>query len=120
MLFRSMRGYFVRGAQTTQSATSVGVFQSDATAVNGLNGNTSNNGAHNHKSGIPMAGTYDASLYGKTSSNMTKLAPYGVGNYPVINQYYTSTSGNHSHNLNLNGDPETRPKNMSVNYIIKY
>lgn len=102
-----MRGYFVRGASTTQLATSVGVFQSDATAVNGLRGTTTSNGAHSHT----------ASLYrghGGTGGFVDGNEG-GVQSVKSVN-----ASGNHSHTLNLNGDTETRPKNMSVNYIIKY
>ena len=113
----NLRGYFLRGSSDLNS---VGIFQSDATAVNGLSATSGQAGAHNHKSGIPMAGTYDSSIYGKTSSSITKLAPNKIGYYNPIFQYNTSTDGAHAHSISLSGDTETRPKNMSVNYIIKY
>ena len=115
---------FLRGAS---SPTSVGTFQDDATAMNGLNGNTTSNGSHSHSSPY---------LVHKSTAN-AEFAQFGSHSGPSSNKRvlsfmnnlwipgytkhtYTSSSGNHSHTLNLNGDTETRPKNMSVNYIIKY
>jgi len=122
----NLKGYFLRGSSDLNS---VGVFQSDATAVNGLRGNTTSNGSHNHYSPYLVTAYQINSMYaqfGTHSGSVSSGIKYPVGfskyewNSGGTKYAYTSTSGNHSHNLNLNGDPETRPKNMSVNYIIKY
>ena len=123
-----MRGYFIRGAQTTQSANDVGVFQDDATAVNGLNGNTTSNGSHSHSSPyLVHKSTANAEFaqfgsHSGPSSNKRVLSfmnnLWFLGTQNIHIHHHREISGNHT--LNLNGDTETRPKNMSVNYIIKY
>jgi microcystin-dependent protein len=105
----NLKGYFLRGAR---SLTSVGEYQSDATAVNGLRASSSTNGSHSHK--VPL------DSYG--SGNVSDAISDYKGNTRGYNEGYFNleSSGAHSHTIQLSGDSETRPMNMSVNYIIKY
>ncbi|MCP4137703.1 MAG: hypothetical protein GY754_42460 [bacterium] len=98
-------GRFLRGASTS------GVFQEDATAVNGLFMGLG--GEHTHTVSDRHSG-HD----GYTPEDVDS----GGSNESGKNYYYTtrttSESGSHDHALD-SGDTETRPANMSVVWIIR-
>jgi microcystin-dependent protein len=107
----------VRGAQTAGGNTgdNVGSVQGDATKrpSNNLTGVTSTDGAHAHNYTDPLIGSFE--IQSNTgANNRTK-------EYPTGNGGTTTTQGNHSHSVTINGggDAETRPENMAVYYIIK-
>jgi len=95
----------------------VGSFQDAATALptNTFTGNTSTNGEHGHTVTL-----YEDDWFG-TGSDAEALdndASGHTGTYIA----QSSEDGNHSHSVTINGggDNESRPKNVYVNYIIKY
>lgn len=105
-------GVFVRGAgsQTisgeTYSAT-LGTSQQDATAVNGLV--TSTAGAHTHNN--TGSGTNNFGYFSSSDAEAgNERGSVGPGSM--------ASAGGHTHTLS--GDSETRPANITLNYIIKY
>ena len=113
-----LNGYFLRGAS---SPTSVGTFQSDATAVNGLSQYTTRNGAHKHANGDRVhENDKDRYHYGTTYLGSNVRAHINTSDSTGTRYLaWTSRSDTHNHSISST-DEETRPKNMSVNYIIKY
>jgi microcystin-dependent protein len=116
-----LRSYFLRGASATSA---FGTFQADATALNGMSASSSKNGEHSHYSPYAVRADVNSNftLFGKTGSSTPGTQAHAAwsGNQSDNKYAYTSKSGNHTHTITLEGDTETRPKNMSVNYIIKY
>ena len=106
----NLKGYFLRGSSDLNS---VGTFQSDATAVNGLSASSSSAGEHSHRVGLDMYGSGNL-------SNAIAYAGSTSGRDESYSSHVMESSGNHTHSISLSGDAETRPMNMSVNYIIKY
>lgn len=127
-----LRGRFLRGFSGTSSADSnknerfnlmnggnsgndIATYQNDATRFP-ANASTTNDGNHTH--------TYDDAFYSENfTNNAGKIGSDATDNN---NDYYfrtpkptTEEAGVHSHSL-TGGDQETRPKNFSVNFIIKY
>jgi hypothetical protein len=95
-------GAFLRNLGGSDAAA-FGVFQDDATAVNGLS--IDNNGAHNHSVGWNFSGGGNSNINGSNDSS-----PEGSKN--------TSTNGEHSHDISST-DNETRPKNFALQlYVI--
>lgn len=97
------RDDFLRGA----SATNVlGTRQTDAIKSHTHTGTTSSNGAHTHSVNISTDNGSSRALGGGGSG----------GNFA------TSSSGAHTHTFTTDatGDTETRPRNIAVNWIIKY
>lgn len=97
-------GMFLRN--TGGNAAAIGTFQADATAVNGLGGTTSVNGAHSH------------TVYGYTNKDDMNFTGNGgrMQGSDATTPYDQSTSadGNHSHSLNItSSDVETRPDNRA-------
>ena len=104
----------------------LGTIQADATAVNGLGGNTNTAGNHSHytvtdSSGDSSAGSWSGGSYlaqrGSTGDSYYRLK--GVNTAPT-SLGKTSTAGNHSHTLSITStESETRPTNLGVNLFIK-
>ncbi len=124
-----LRGQFLRGVSyasnadidknnripsaTGLSSNEVGSRQEDATALpkNDFTGVTSSAGAHQHD--IPRT-TGDPAL----TTPLSYLGDQGDN----LADCKTKEAGNHTHTVQItgNGDRETRPKNVYVNYIIKW
>lgn len=92
----------------------VGSYQGEATKLPSTNftGSTSTNGAHTHTY------KFDAFEHRAGTGNSNDNVFDNDNNTNAT----TSSAGNHSHTVTITGggDQETRPKNASVNYIIKY
>jgi hypothetical protein len=94
------------------AGNSVGSYQGDVFGSHNHSGNTSNAGNHTHHWNRGLEG--DDSGSGGSHAEYTRI---GGGVDDAI-----GWAGDHSHNLNINnnGGSETRPRNASVYYIIKY
>jgi microcystin-dependent protein len=94
------------------AGNSVGSYQGDVFGSHNHSGNTSNAGNHTHRWNNGIEG--DDSGSGGSHPEYTRI---GGGVDDAI-----GWAGDHSHNLNINnnGGSETRPRNASVYYIIKY
>lgn len=111
-----LRGMFLRGANIT-----VGEFQDYSTALPRNLLQLSMSGGHTHTqltysriySGVSLSG-------GGTAIVPTEevIAPGANSRGMNFQGWQTDVSGNHVHDI-FGGDSETRPKNISVNYIIK-
>ncbi|MGB5989536.1 MAG: tail fiber protein, partial [Marinifilaceae bacterium] len=107
-----LRGVFLRGLDSGRgldTGRTLRSFQDDALKAHNHSGTTSINGDHTHSTG---SSDFHGSIDGTTSQSGSRARQSG---------YTTGTAGDHSHSLNINntGGSETRPKNVSVNYIIK-
>jgi len=115
-----LRGIFLRGVNNGRADAFkdtedriVGNLQQEDFKSHTHTGATSSDGAHTHNWTYPFSssegGDGDVSVMGDDQN-------LGTWNFP------TTSSGNHSHNLNIanTGGSETRPKNAGVVYIIKY
>jgi microcystin-dependent protein len=109
-----LRGIFVRGAgsQTIESVTysgTLGTTQGQATALPTTPFTTNTAGAHSHD----MNERTDIAVGGATG--------VAIGTRPGnLRSNNMETAGAHSHTITGGGDAETRPANLSLNYIIKY
>jgi hypothetical protein len=114
-----LRGYFLRGAS---APSAFGTFQADATAPNGMNASSSTNGEHRHNSGNRIhPNDRDRYSFGHDYIGANSRGHIMTsGSFGERYASLTSKAPNHSHTITLSGDTETRPKNMSVNYIIKH
>ena len=129
-LFRlpDLRGLFLRGTGARGGEVHAGVEQSDTTKRPGtpLTGSTSDSGQHHHN--MPILVYPDADLAsgyggywdaGKTDGHVPKN---------IVDQNfhrtvpYTEDNGSHHHTVTIDGggDVETRPKNMSVRWVIRH
>jgi len=119
-----MQGMFVRGIDNSagtdpdvgdrtaaaaggNTGDNVGSVQTDATALPNTNFATSNPGNHTHSY------TYRSTMTNATNGGGASRASSGTTGGT------TGGSGSHTHTLS-GGDDETRPVNVSVNYIIAY
>jgi hypothetical protein len=111
------RGQFLRGKNNGRSDgdenpdgdLSIGAFQDDATAANGLETNVT--GQHDHDPMKIGAGNGTLNVYTQGISS----TPNSVANR---NYNWLKDEGDHSHIISST-DPETRPKNITINYFIK-
>jgi hypothetical protein len=90
----------------------VGTLQTDA--VKAHNHTMSTAGAHSHGLENEIH-RHDRSFEGEDGSDYTLIANAGFAWTSGVN-----SAGAHTHTINNTGHVETRPKNVSVNYIIKY
>ena len=96
------------------TASNVGSYQGDATAINGLSITLEAAGSHSHNlsaNGYPLNAHDTANGTGGVDAAVLS----GSGGACI-----TDVEPNHNHSTNLSGDNETRSKNAYVNYIIKY
>jgi microcystin-dependent protein len=112
-----LRGQFIRGWVGIPDDGGIdtgrvfGSSQEDAIKSHSHTGSTSTNGAHSHRyfaiSEFPRGSQYDTG----DERDDAKWNPH-----------FTENAGAHSHSLNINntGDAETRPKNISLLYCIKF
>ena len=118
----NLKGLYLGGIGDSGSgARSLGVFQDDATAPNGLvnaassiSGSAVSDGVHTHARGNSSRAANNGTTY---------TVP---GEEASTGQLYTGSSGAHTHTLSgtaaaqgITGDSETRPRTAPVNYIIK-
>ena len=117
--------------RTKGSSTTLGAFQDDATAKNGLSNSTSgvtgsvggSDGTHTHT----IVSTWIPGVGGASPNHIaTKDSPYN-GATTLPNAYANTTNSGHGHGFNLTagaqtitGDVETRPVNVALNAFIKY
>lgn len=108
-------------AKGGQSETVIGAIQNFATSASGLGGSTNNTGAHFHYDGISgVAHDSDYYYFGTASGAPTKSRYSGSSGTNSEKYTKTSTSGNHSHTLNITSSAtETRMNNVTVNMYIK-
>ncbi len=107
-----MRGVFPRGlddGRGIDSGRALGSYQADELKSHGHSGETTTNGSHRHS-------------YSETDYENDNNGPISLGPDASIVTKYTSYSGSHKHDLQIDstGGPETRPKNVAVLACIKY
>ena len=90
------------------TGNNVGSLQNDATKLPNSNFSVSTAGDHTHPE-YAMGG----------GGATTSILYAGANGSPAQANVNTGTAGSHSHTIS-GGDGETRPKNVYVNYIIKY
>ena len=107
-----LRGEFIRGwdnGRGIDTGRGLGTFQVDDVKPHTHTGTTNSSGAHNHTVSVPAySNVYAASTNGATTGTSAVAT--------------TSTNGAHTHTFttNNNNGVETRPRNISLMYIIKY
>lgn len=99
-----LRGEFLRGldaARGVDPGRALGSAQGSAFA------------AHNHLNGVGLTSTPTTSIYGSTTDGVPGVAsrPVELSNSALARQGLTSTVG---------GATETRPRNVAINFIIRY
>ncbi|MEY3367861.1 MAG: hypothetical protein RI973_1016 [Bacteroidota bacterium] len=118
-----LRGEFLRGLDNGRGldpGRTLGNVQSGATKLPAtpFTGTTNNTGGHTHQ--LKRKGTADSShTHGDTPTDYVAAVP--SDNYNV-SDVVMGSAGSHAHTVDIGGggDSETRPRNVSVNYIIKY
>ncbi|MCR9053479.1 MAG: phage tail protein [Phaeodactylibacter xiamenensis] len=111
------RGIFLRGndeGRGIDENRELGSLQQDATAMpeNPFTGETDQAGAHTHEGVTLMPFINSGSSVGADYAASGSRFPWKTN---------PSLAGAHTHNVEISGgDSETRPVNMSVNYMIKY
>ncbi|MGB5988869.1 MAG: tail fiber protein, partial [Marinifilaceae bacterium] len=110
-----LRGVFLRGLDSGRGLDIGRTFrslQTDALKAHNHSGTTSVNGSHTHTQYRSDGGGGGGALHGYGGDNIGRIA---------ISSNAMAAGGNHSHTLNINntGEIETRPVNVSVNYIIR-
>lgn len=127
------RGRFLRGvngsADNDPDASARAAPQAGATTVTGGPGNAGNlvGSVQRWSTGLPVTGlatdTQGDHIHPITGYAYGATGTYGggfPGGYPyTLNQITEASAGAHTHQIS-GGDPETRPANAYVNYVIKY
>lgn len=102
------RGMFLRGADN--SGRKLGSTQDWSTGIPKIPFTTGSAGGHNHSvSGDNSTDNNDHTWTGAFAGSDTQTIRFNLN---------TSSAGNHTHPV-LGGDSETRPINVSINFIIK-
>jgi microcystin-dependent protein len=144
-----MRGVFMRGVDGSagndpsasirtalhpggNTGNNVGSFQGLATKLPTSGFTISSNGSHTHTASCSIGGTH-SHTYSDYYGNGYVSANYPDGTDGTLSDASrtTASAGSHSHAITVDadgihnhtlsgGDNETRPKNVYVNYIIKY
>ena len=118
------RGSFLRGAGLNRngswgdSSRAVNSWQENSTARPNTAFTTDAAGDHKHEVGYI---TTDTRLYryGHRPLNSRGFVSSNDLGSNLQDLPYTNTTGAHSHTVNGGGDPETRPKNFAVHWIVK-
>lgn len=129
-----LRGAFLRGAGGPNSAgvtTTLGAFQADTTAKNGLTAtsgtesanHTHTDSGHNHTLSSTVAlGYANAGAIGGSGTNYVIVGagiPITFSNV-ASNANLGTQSANHTHTITVGtGDAETRPDNQGIRWLIK-
>jgi hypothetical protein len=95
----------------------VGSVQSSATALPASAFVTDVNGSHTHTNGPftqLLAANHSATTTGTDNTDPSGSEP------DLLASGAMSSAGSHSHTVASGGDSETRPKNASVHFIIRY
>jgi microcystin-dependent protein len=115
-----LRAEFIRGLDNGRGVDAnrvLGSAQGSATAKpnNPFTGTTSPGGSHQHNFTVQST----SNVFEKHASQSNVSAGSQGGE---TGSNHTSNAGSHGHTIILNGggDPETRPRNFSLRYIIKY
>lgn len=121
-----LRGEFVRGLDSGRgidSGRALGTAQESATTApnSPFTGTTSSAGAHTHvmTSQFIFQSSLGFPAHYHNLSNVLAFGPTGGG---TTGTGSTWDAGAHTHEVTITGggDAETRPRNISMNYIIKY
>ena len=118
-----LRGEFLRGLDSgrgVDAGRTLGSSQAGATKMptTAFTGTTNSTGAHTHtiKRSVVQSGVAHYHTDSFTDRVAGVPAPSGPGDDAI-----TGSEGAHSHTVSISGgDSETRPRNVSVNYIIKF
>ena len=111
-----LRGEFIRGwddGRGIDSGRAFGVSQGDSTKLPNTSFTTDNPGDHKHKT-VDRNGDGSFGNQSKAGDGPTAIWARGGGNT------LTGNGGSHTHTITGGGDPETRPKNVSLLSCIKY
>jgi hypothetical protein len=107
----------------------VGSLELGATAMPVTPFQTSMDGSHNHGGATSAETSYTGrGIWYDYPYNGQETQPVGGGGFGLTDTQVNGGShvhaigadGVHSHSVATGGDSETRPRNVSVNYIIKY
>lgn len=116
-----LRGYFLRGIGARGGEARVGVVQEDTTRrPRNTNFTTDSQGSHQH----PLR-RYLPKTWGDTWEHLMNYAAGGIRKAGGGWEYYNEdkqpigTDGAHTHTITGGGDPETRPKSVSVQWLIR-
>ncbi|QZT37975.1 tail fiber protein [Halosquirtibacter xylanolyticus] len=129
-----LRGVFLRGLDNGKgydSGRAINTYQSDTNKSHTHSGSANSAGNHNH-SGTTDSGGNHRHAMGNSYTQSGGGYPHEAGNTRNENTYTdyagahthsfsTNYNGSHTHSLSINssGGNEARPKNVSVNYIIR-
>ncbi|MCT4600220.1 MAG: phage tail protein, partial [Marinifilaceae bacterium] len=110
-----LRGVFLRGLDNGRgldTGRAIRTYQADDLKAHNHTGTTSTNGSHTHTQYRSDGGGGGGALHGYGGDNIGRI---------TISSNAMAAAGSHNHILNINntGGTETRPKNVSVNYIIR-
>ncbi len=116
-----LRGEFMRGAdlgRNVDNGRTLGSSQDQATKApaTAFTGTTNSTGAHTHTNTAiqtPASIAHDGGDFAASAC---------CGTYYGTITVQSSSAGDHSHTVNITGggDAETRPRNVAMNFIIKY
>jgi len=110
-----LRGYFLRGVGANGGEGAPGVVQTDTTRLprSNFTGTTSSAGSHHHNI---TAGFYNHYATGGGGLGMNDWSTYYDGRTGS-----TADAGDHTHSVTVTGggDTETRPKSISVRWVIR-
>ena len=116
------RGSFLRGVGTAsgKDATTLGGYQAEKTAKNGLGVSSSSTDlSHTHNA---PTGSFATNNFPSAGQGYVWSGASTGGTFSINNQATTtgaSITMSHTHTQTVTGDNETRPLNKGVNYIIK-
>lgn len=120
-----LRGEFLRGQDNgrgVDSGRTLGSAQGGATKLpaTAFTGTTNSAGAHTHAVKTSNVDYADPHGHGSATA-LDRVSAPGIPSGPG-GDADTQSAGAHTHTISINGggDSETRPRNVSVNYIIKY
>jgi microcystin-dependent protein len=126
-----LRGQFVRGLDNNKGidiGRVLGTYQNDSTKLPNKIFSTDVQGNHTHTTDVQgnhahiysyVFDQVDAGALAYPASNNDGGRRNEYTSTAGAHSHTTTTAGSHSHTVTSGGDIETRPKNISLNYIIK-